>query len=266
MRAMTGERLGRGFRFGLPPSLGWEPVKELARRFADLLYAVGFDTVIPYQSYEGLQSALLAGDVEAAWAPPAVCARIEGAGGQVALRAVREGGLTYRSALLVRAHDPIDVSRLNCFSPRELRAAWVDRFSMAGFLLPRDYLRKSGVQLETAFVEEIMLGSYQACIRAVVEGDADITASFARRGTNGPPQYFSANAKQLRVLGLSDESPNDGIAISSALEPEMSRTLRERLCGFTAQPSCKRILTRMFDIEDFDFPAAGTYRGLLVYV
>ena len=43
--------------FALPPSLGEGPVRELALRFADVLFAAGFATVIPMKSYELLERA-----------------------------------------------------------------------------------------------------------------------------------------------------------------------------------------------------------------
>jgi phosphonate transport system substrate-binding protein len=263
---MAGASLGRGLRFGLPPSLGWEPVKELARRFADLLFEAEFDTVIPYKSYEALQGALIGGEVEAAWAPPAVCARVEGAGGQVALRAIRDSSQTYRSALVVRAHDPLDLARLSRFTPRALRAVWVDRYSMGGYLLPRHYLRSHGVRPEEAFAQEAMLGSYQACIRELLDGEADITATFASQDSDAYIEYFSARPDQIRVLGFTEETPNDGIAVSPALDTQTRQRLLERLTELTARRSRRRILAQMFDVDDFDVPAVGTYRNLLVYL
>ena len=60
---MAREGDGQGFCFALPPSLGLDPVKELARRFADVLYGAGFTTVVPMKSYEELEQAILKGDV-----------------------------------------------------------------------------------------------------------------------------------------------------------------------------------------------------------
>jgi len=36
------------FSFGLPPSLGREPVLELAREFANILFEAGVTTVVPF--------------------------------------------------------------------------------------------------------------------------------------------------------------------------------------------------------------------------
>ena len=39
------------FSFGLPPSVGRETVFEMAREFADVLFAARFTTVVPFKSY-----------------------------------------------------------------------------------------------------------------------------------------------------------------------------------------------------------------------
>ena len=48
-------QVSSGYSFGIPPSLGFEPVKELAREFADVLFAGGFTQVTPFKSYEELE-------------------------------------------------------------------------------------------------------------------------------------------------------------------------------------------------------------------
>src|SRR5690606_3208009 len=149
--------------------LGLDPVKELARTFADVLYGAGFSTVVPMKSYGELEQALLGGEVDAAWGPPIVCARIEAAGGQVALRAVRYGAVTYRSVLICRSGDPLDLRQLGGPGGRRVRAVWVDRWSMGGFILPRHHLRARGIDLERALSSERVVGSYDACFRDVLD-------------------------------------------------------------------------------------------------
>ena len=208
--------VGETFSFGLPPSLGKAPVFEMAREFADVLFAARFTTIIPYKSYEALQMGLFEGEVDAAWGPPVICARVEAAGGVVAHRAIRRGSTTYRSALVNRKQDRWDlrVVKTGGFRPR---AVWCDEWSMGGYLLARALLRKEGIDLDTQLLNQRWLGSYTACFESLGEYDGDITASFV--GSSGGLETIWGNrVDRLQIVALSDESPNDGIVLAPKLE------------------------------------------------
>ena len=249
-----------GFKFGLPPSLGTEPVWALAREFADLLYDVGFSTVVPYKTYQALQTAVLAGEVDAAWGPPLTCARIESVGGTVALRAVRGGATTYRAALVSRAQDTFELSILGqgTFRPR---VAWVDEASVGGYLAPRAYMRAQGIDLDKAFLNQRMLGSYSACIDALFDFESDLTSVFVRHGDFAAT--WGAKAQRLRVLGYTDESPNDGVVISPSVSDERRDALVNGLEFLIGKDSSRKVLMSMFTTDGFDVPPKGTYIPLL---
>ncbi len=66
-------------------------------------------------------------------------------------------------------------------SPQDLagvRAAWVDRQSVSGYLLIRAHLRGLGIMPERAFTSDRFFGSHEAVVRAVVEDSADVGATF----------------------------------------------------------------------------------------
>ncbi len=249
-----------GFKFGLPPSLGTEPVWALAREFADLLYDIGFSTVVPYKTYQALQNAVLAGDVDAAWGPPLTCARVESIGGSVALRAVRGGATTYRAALVTRSQDTFGIDTLGqgVFRPR---VAWVEESSVGGYLLPRAYLRNANVDLGKAFLNQRMLGSYSACIDALFDFESDLTALFVRAGDFAGT--WRERAKRLRVLAYTEESPNDGVVISPSVSEERRDALVGGLEHLIEKDSSRTLLMSMFTTDGFDAPPKGTYIPLL---
>lgn len=249
-----------GFKFGLPPSLGTEPVWALAREFADLLYDVGFSTVVPFKTYQALEAAVLDGSVDAAWGPPLTCARVDGVGGTIALRAVRGGATTYRAALVSRSQDTFEIATLGhgTFRPR---VAWVEETSVGGYLLPRAYLRAAGIDLETSFLTQRMLGSYSACIDALFEFEADLTAVFVRNGDFAGT--WRERAQRLRVLGYTEESPNDGVVISPRCSEERSEALLRGLEHLIANAASRTVLMSMFTTDGFDVPPKGTYAPIL---
>lgn len=250
-------------KFGLPPSLGREPSWELARELAAVLDDAEFSTVIPFASYEDLERQLFSGEVDAAWAPPMICARVEAAGGTVALRGVRGDERTYRSAIVTRSQDVFDLSALHrrTFRPR---VAWVDRSSVGGYLLARAHLRRLGIAVDTAFLQESMLGSYTACIDALLGFETDLSALFVTK--LGLEAFWGPKARRLKAIAYTDEVPNDGVAVSPSLLPSRAAQLLERLHRLLESAASHRQLTAILQVDDFDRPPPGTYAPLLKLV
>lgn len=249
--------------FALPPSMGLASIRPIARELADLLSGVGFSTIWPTRSYAQLEAALASGEAHAAWAPPGVCARAEALGGDILFRAVRGGATAYRAALLCRGERSIDLKRLDAMSGiAPIRAAWVDPHSLAGYVMPRHYLRERGADLQETF-DETVLGSYQACFDAVLEGDADLTASYVGRRGSGYIDLLGNAAAELRVLAWTDEIPNDGVVVSPALDPALGRDVGDALSAAFRNIRLADKLALAFDADGFDLPAPGTYAELL---
>lgn len=237
-------------------------MRTLAREFAAVLYEAGFATVVPVSSYQLLERGLLSGDMHAAWGPPMVCARVEQAGGVVALRAVRSGSISYRSALVCRAHDDLAIEEVGQLGLRKLRAVWVDEHSMGGYVLPRHQLRSQGVDFATAFESERLLGSYEACFEAVMGCDADITASYANAGGLGYVEICPENAYQLRTISYTAECSNDGVVVSPAAVASHVDVFA-RLTALMENPGHRAIFCAAFNVDDLAPPPLGSYSNLL---
>src|SRR6185369_2058104 len=114
-------------------------------------------------SYESLAKDLLSGKVDAAWAPPFVCARIEAMGVRVLVRGVRHGASSYRAALICRAESPLTIDTLGGRA-----AVWTDRDSVGGYLLAMALLRGKGLDPNKLFPKQEFAGSYKAALEAVL--------------------------------------------------------------------------------------------------
>lgn len=255
-------QVSSGFSFGLPPSLGFEPVKELALEFADVLFGGGFTQVIPYRSYEELERSLLDGEVDAAWGPPLVCGRVEAGGGAVPFRAVRDSATSYRSVLICRQNDPVEIDQLGQTGARKPRVVWVDEWSMAGYILPRHYLETAGVDVEAAFSEQRWMGSYEACFNELLDGEADLTASYANRRGTAYVELCGNSAHLFRVLCYTDECPNDAVVVAPQIDREHQAAVIKGLRDLIRTPRALDVLAAMFDIDGFDEPAPGLYQPL----
>jgi ABC-type phosphate/phosphonate transport system substrate-binding protein len=242
--------------------MGTDNVRTLAREFAAVLYEAGFATVVPVSSYELLERGLLSGDMHAAWGPPMICARVEEAGGVVALRAVRNGAVSYRSALICRSHDDLAIEEIGQLGLRRLRAVWVDKHSMGGRTLARHHLLSQGIDLSQAFESEQLLGSYEACFNAVMDCDADITASYANARGLGYVEICGDMAYQLRTIAYTAECSNDGIIISPAAAAS-SLDVIGRLAELMKNPAHRSVFCAAFNVDDLAPPPVGAYRNLL---
>lgn len=231
----------------------------LAREFAAVLFDARFTEVVPFKTYDALERALLRGEIDAAWGPPLICAAVEAAHGMVALRGVRAGAVTYRSALLARRQDPFDLQTIvdGAFRPR---AAWVDPWSTAGYVLPKAYLLDAGADA-TKLLGEKMFGSYAACFEALLDRDADLTASFV--GPEGLEAVWGARMRPFRVLAYTAEGPNDGIAVSPQLDPARRDLLLRSLERLLSVETARDTLANAFNVDGFDRPPPATYLPLL---
>lgn len=252
-------------RLALPPSLVHllrsEASEEIAHappspitRLADFLQeALGdvVDVVIP-RDYDAMRQALLTGAVDAALAPPFVCAQLESESTiQIPWRALRRGSSSYASALVVHK------DRGHTLLPRTLRAAWVDPVSVAGHLLPKAWLASTGQGPERFFLEEHFFGDYGAALAAVVAGDADVAAVHVLPADDDSlPIALEAHrpgaSRELIALAVTEAVPADGLACRADGEA-LAKAL-------TSVPH--DLLQTLFRADGFVPHTAGGYRVL----
>ena len=203
--------------------------------------------------------AVLGGAVDLAWAPPLLCGRAEPSA-RLILRAIRAGRSTYRAALVGRRADRLAPAGLS-----GKRAAWVDPYSTAGYLLPRAFLRSQGVDPDRDLAAKRSWGSYRDALLAVVSGQADFAPIFA---AGGDPEFIrTALADQIgpeaRLLGpfaLTGEAPNDGLVATQRLGEAEARQL---VAGLVSPGPIPSILLDVCEADAFELAPPGTYATLL---
>jgi len=253
------------FRFGLSPSMGADARERallLERYFARSLGKLV--EVAVAQSYDALGKDVLSGKLDAAWAPPFVCARLEAMGTRVAARGVRGGSAVYRAALVCRASKPLALERLE-----GARAAWVDRDSVAGYLLPLALLRTRGMDPAKVFFSQDFLGSYRAAVEAVLGDQADVTSVFAapaaapsESSATGLEQIAPGRAAELKVVAFTDEAPNDGVVCSMSMSPDVMRAMEKVILEMHDAPEGQALLRDVFHAEKFEPAPRLGYRSL----
>lgn len=112
------------------------------------------------------------------------------------LSSVREGRAMFHSVVFTSQQSEIQSVR----DLEGVRAAWVAPTSASGYIVPRLTLARWNVDLARAIDENEFLDSHGAVARAVLEGDADIGATYA---------HFERGSAEGRLLatGYTDELP-----------------------------------------------------------
>jgi phosphonate transport system substrate-binding protein len=261
---MTSKDTRAHLLFALPPSLGKDLGQRPQQLQAYLRAALGRDVeVVTPASYEQLARELLSGKVDAAWAPPFVCARIEAMGVRVLVRGVRNGASTYRAALICRKDANVTLDTLSGTT-----AAWSDRDSVGGYLLPMAWLREKGHEPARLFFRQDFAGSYRAALEAVAQSRADITSMFAPSAKGGQPQgtgldeVWPGHENDFKVIAYTEDAPNDGVAVSMSLNANVVADLEKALLNLHQSPDGAAVLKDCFHAERFEVSPRMGYRAL----
>lgn len=257
----------RQTRIALPPSLAAggsdARIERLQRYFTEVLERPVEVYVAP--DYESLAKDVLADRVDVAWAPPYVCARVEAMGVRIALRGIRRGTSSYRAVMVKRIGNPVDLDHL-----AGARLAWVDRDSVAGHLLPMAALKARNV-VPATFASQTFYGSYRAALQAVLDDQADVTSIFCGLAEADPSNAEWREAAELILPGAStllepvsftDDSPNDGVAVSMAIHPDLVERVERALLALHEDVTGRALLQDVFHAERFEPAPRLGYRAL----
>ena len=205
------------------------------------------------ESYDELLALLGQGKVQIAWLPPLMHPRAIEAGARLAAVPQRGGWLTYRSAILVHRDRPVlGISRL-----RGLRAAWVDRASCSGYLVPRLELAMLGVPPERIFTSEQFYGSASLAAQAVGAGEADLCACFVTDAAARNPERagedvrrtLGEHAQKLRILHVTEPIPPDGLVLSGQLNAQEQTRIIAALLALHEREPVRLILRDLLRAE-----------------
>lgn len=249
-------------RFLIPPTLG--TVKAAARAglmeqaMTRLLETEVSVTVA--DSYGDIEKRFLANETDIAWAPPSVCARLTHRAAGV-FKTVRRGRSSYRAAIVVRAHESTDLAQL-----QGARAVWTDPASTGGYLLADAWFRNSGHDPDRLFSTQAFLGSYDACLRALLDRQADVTSIYCN-GENlsdaraSCEQQVGFEAEYLQAIAVTGEVGSDAVLISSELDAK-TRAIIAGALEALAEPRGTPLVLTLLDAEALRPAGVGAYAGL----
>lgn len=152
-----------------------------------------------------------------------------------------DGSSTYWGYLFVRKDSGIeDVEQM-----RGRRLALVERATTAGFVFPVAFFKRNGIDVEDNFFSEVQFwGSHDACIKAVLEGRADVGAA-----KNTIWEHLGQENRrvdeELQILAVSPKVPSNGLLISSEVDTKLREKIKETLLGSGEDPAAKTVLEQL---------------------
>lgn len=191
-----------------------------------LTHTLGFRCdVLRFLSYGELVAAMSEDALELGWLPPVAFIRARTVrAARLVVGIERSGQSGYASALVGgRA-----ASTLSAIAGA--RAAWVDGWSAAGYLVPRMVLRSRGFDPDALFASQGFLGSYAAVYSALTSGSADVGAFYCAVSPEGKLLRKGWRSSEgLSVLAVSDPIPGDTLSAARRVRPEEVLALRQLL-------------------------------------
>jgi phosphate/phosphite/phosphonate ABC transporter binding protein len=248
-------------------TLGWvsAPAARTAQRkmgeFARCLGRLAKVELTPrtFETYDDLTQAMFRGEIDLEWLPPIPFLALADRRSIAVLASVRKS--PYRSAILVAAGSSVR-------RPASLagaRAAWVDRHSASGFVIPRIKLARAGLDPATSFAAEKFHGSHEAVVQAVVSGEADFGATWAQatppRNVTGPWSRTTFEAG-VRVLSVSGSIPPDVLAARADLAPTVRKAIVASLKTIYDEKQARWLVRDVFGTEAFYRPDLEVYAAL----
>lgn len=238
---------------------------QLPARVADLTTMIGLHAGfevgrVAASSYAALATEVREGRVDVAWLPPIVYVRLADVVTPIG-SILRHGQSSYEAALVVKSD-----SRIKTIDAlRGTRAAWVDPWSAAGFVMPRVKLALLGIDPRTVFRTETFHGSHRATMQALADGACDVAGTYARSDEQHKViagAWSEIEGADVRVLATFGAIPPDVIAVRSTFPEEDHAKIAAALRAACAEEPTRAMLREVFSGDELQEGLPSGYDAL----
>lgn len=252
---------------GLVPATEAKVMIDNVKPLADFLSAelgVPVESFVP-QDYTGLVEAMGSGRADIGMIPPfAAVLGNQRYGIETILISLRKGSATYHAQWMTRDRSlcdteptPNEAGYLFCEGAidnvRGRQVAFTDPTSTSGYLFPALQLLDAGMSPERD-VQAVFVGSHDASVIAVYNGDVEIGVSFDDARTWVVDQYPDVG-EVVVVFNESVPIPNDGVTVRGDLAPEQKEAIEAAFMKMVASqahlPLEEQTLYKIYEIDGF---------------
>jgi phosphonate transport system substrate-binding protein len=212
---------------------------------------------VTFPDYDSLAAAIAQGVADVAFLPPLAFVRALEQGQPQPLAKVRRAGRTSYRAVIFAAPGSALKSVDDLRKAKNLKAAWVDATSSSGYLFPKAHLLMNGIDPAGLFLAQDFFGSHDEVCRAVLEGRADVGATYS----DDPPEAAATTPHgcrdlgetmaELQVISATQSVPNDVLAARQGLPAELAAALREAALKLSDSDPGKQVLADAFVADGF---------------
>ncbi|HEY9841354.1 MAG: phosphate/phosphite/phosphonate ABC transporter substrate-binding protein [Candidatus Sericytochromatia bacterium] len=252
-------------RIGFIPSENAAEIQRNAQPLVDQLQkAIGREVQsVVASDYTGVVESFRNQRLDVAFLTPAsyVMAHNE-AGVSVILRAQRGKAPYYYSVIFTRKDSKVD-------SLKGLKGktfAFGDNLSTAGYIYPLMLIKGAGLNPETDFEHVINSGSHDATVLAVFNGKATAGATYANDPTGKDAAWVHVlkpdEAKQIKVLAVSEPIPSDNICVSKNLDPALAKQVQDFFLKLGDTPEGSKLIQDLYRIDKFIPATDADYQGI----
>lgn len=221
--------------------------EELAERTARIVYPQVLS------SYTDLSQKTQRGALHILWAPPLVALDLQKLkAAEIVAYSRRETGTIYHSALFARP----ELGVRSAEDLRGLRAAWVDRESLSGYVLARRWISSHGLNPDLLLGRQSFAKTHTAVAHAVLRGEADVGATYVnfiprtRLVRSAGWIEAGAEADTVQIITSIGPIPSDSISVSRRVERPLSERIVAALTDLSGP--AKRAVSELFHAEGFE--------------
>lgn len=234
---------------GMVPSREADRIVDSLDPLSDLLserLLIPVETFVS-TNYVGLVEAMGTGQVDIGlFGPAALVQAMDRHGAEVILASVRFGSNTYKSQFTVQCDSGIE-----SFEDLEGKTiAFVEPGSTSGYQFPYVMLKNEyGIDPDED-MQPLFLGSHDAAMLAVYNGDADVATTFddARTAIEGD---YPDVMEELCILGYTSPIPNDGVVVRKELDDDLKQQIQEALIEIAETEEGQELTNELFNVTGF---------------
>ncbi|MFS0861812.1 phosphate/phosphite/phosphonate ABC transporter substrate-binding protein [Fredinandcohnia sp. 179-A 10B2 NHS] len=162
----------------------------------------------------------------------------------VLVKAIRHGSDKYKAQYVAAADSKLN-SVEDIVATEGLTWAYGDPLSTSGFLFPASQLMEMGIENLDTFFNQTAVQSHDNAALAVLDGSADFATTFTDVRDNLEKDIPDVKEK-LKVIGFTDEIPNDGVSVRKDLPEDMKNKIREAFLAINDNPEVLKVMNEVY--------------------
>lgn len=131
---------------------------------------------------------------------------------------------------------------------------FVDSVSTSGYVVPNMMFKAIGIDPTKDFKAVVNAGGHDKVAIAVYKGDCDAGVAYIDIRTDAAAKLqetYTDIATALRVFGLTERIPNDGVQYIKQLDPATQKTITDALMEMSVDATAKQFLKDLYNINGY---------------